>query len=137
VVKAGGPVVELVAVRPGVEWLTEAFDEHADRLPIVVDAYGPAAGQGDRLEAAGHTVVRYGSLEVRKACGRFFDALADQNVQVRTDERLDDAAKHAVQRSSSDAWAWHREAPGGDLLMALSLGFDKAQEAWEPLVGSV
>ena len=138
VAKAGGINVELVAVREGVDWLTEAFnDKKAQRLPIVVDRNGPAAGQADRLEAAGHTVVRYESLPVRKSCGRFYDAIADKKLRVRADERLDIAVKHATQRSTADAWSWHREPPGGESLMALSMAYDNAQETWEPLVGTV
>jgi phage terminase large subunit-like protein len=119
--------VELVAVRPGVDWLRAAIPEKVGKsVQLVVDGHGPVAHIADDLEGEGHTVVRLDSLAVRKACGRFFDAVADQKVQVRSDERLDAAVAAAVKKASSDTWSWHRETPGGELLMGMSLAFAAA-----------
>lgn len=136
VAKSDGSTVQLVSVKPGVEWLTGAFEDSAEKLPIVVDGYGPAAEKADKLEAAGFEVVRFDSLSTRKACSRFFDHIVDQKVKVRADDRLDAAARSAVKKSFTDLWAWHREAPGGELLMALSLAYAQASEgSWEPVMG--
>jgi hypothetical protein len=120
-----------------VDWLTEAFDGEAERLPVVVDKTGPAAGQADRLEQAGFEVARIDSLGVRKACGRFYDAVVDRKIRVRADELLDVAVAHAVQRSTADSWAWNRDAEGGEMLMAASLAYAYEPDNWQPLMASL
>lgn len=131
--------VELVAVRPGVDWLTTAFDDQGEDLPVVVDQYGPASGQADTLEKNGWRIIRRDSLETRKSCGRFFDAIHDKRIHIRSDDRLDEAARYATQKSTADSWGWHRETPGGHLLMAVSLayGYAVTDEPWQPLVASL
>jgi hypothetical protein len=119
--------VELVAVRQGVDWLRTAIPEHVGKsVRLVVDGHGPVAHIADDLEREGHTIVRLDSLGVRKACGRFYDAVADRKIQIRTDERLDKAVAAAARKATADLWAWHRDAPGGDLLMAASLAYASA-----------
>lgn len=118
--------VELVAVRPNVEWVLNEFREKvADNYhTVVVDGYGPAALVGDDLEREGFRVQRFDSLGVRKACARFYDAVADHDrIQVRADDRLDAAVANAARRSSADAWAWSRDVPGGHLLVGMSLAY--------------
>lgn len=136
VFKADGQTVELVAVRPGVDWLTSAFEENSKRLPIVVDKNGPASGQADRLEKAGFEIVRYESLAARKACGLFYDHVIDRKLRVRADDRLDVAVAHATQKSQADSWAWNRDAEGGDLLMCMSLVYAEASGStdWQPVM---
>lgn len=134
---ADGKIV-LVAQRDGVDWLSSGeFIDQAQRLPIVVDKFGPAAGQADALERAGFTVIRKDSLEARKSCAAFYDGVADRKLQVRDDDRLDAAVAHAAQRSNAGLWSWHREAPGGELLMGMSLAYAHAayEVKWEPMVG--
>jgi hypothetical protein len=110
-----------------VDWLTAAFKDLAKSVPIVVDKSGPASAAADDLERAGFTIQRLESLDVRKACGRFYDALADnKRIAVRADERLDEAVKHATRKALADSWAWHRDSPGGELLMAVSLAYATA-----------
>lgn len=119
--------VELVAVRENVDWLTQAFKDQAKSVPIVVDKGGPAAAAADDLQRAGFAVEYLDSLGVRKACGRFYDAVADNNrIAVRADDRLDEAVKHATRKTLADSWSWHRDAPGGELLMAMSLAYASA-----------
>jgi hypothetical protein len=65
-------------------------------------------------------------LEVRKACGRFYDAVADRKTQVRTDERFESAVAAATKKVTGDTFSWHRDSPGGELLMALSLAYATA-----------
>lgn len=118
--------VELVAVRPNVEWVLNEFREKvADNYhTVVVDGYGPAALVGDDLEREGFRVQRFDSLGVRKACARFYDAVADHDrIQVRADDRLDAAVANAARRSSADAWAWSRDVSGGHLLVGMSLAY--------------
>lgn len=119
--------VELVAVREKTDWLLSAIPEQVGKsVQLVVDGHGPVAHIADDLEKLGHRVTRLDSLGIRKACGRFLDAIADQKVQVRADERLDVAAANAAKKSTTDSFAWHREAPGGELLMGMSLAYAAA-----------
>jgi hypothetical protein len=128
---------ELVKTADGVTWLLEDIPAKVgNQIPVVVDQYGPLAPVADDLERAGMMIVRLDSIGVRKACGRFYDALADQKPHIRTDPRLDDAVKSAAHKTTADSWAWHREAPGGETLMALSLAYSQAttEKPWEPMV---
>jgi len=136
VVKAAAGAAQLVTIRSGVDWLVEAFDGNAKRLPIVVDRNGPAAGKADALEDAGFQIVRLDSLQVRKACGDFYDDIIDRKVEVAADERLDVAVAHAAQKSTADSWAWNRDAEGGEMLVALSIGLHQANndKIVEPMV---
>ncbi len=125
VVKADGSGnVELVAVRPGISWVAEAFKTKLKTsASVVVDRVGPLAGVADDMERDGQRMVRLESLDVRKACARLYDAVADRLVNVRSDERLDVAVAAAARRSTADSWSWHRESPGGEILLALSLAY--------------
>lgn len=129
--------VQRVAVRPGVNWLVGEFLQHIPKnAPIAVAKNGPVSGVADDLEAAGYTAIeRLDGLAVRKACTRFYDDIADNKLQVRFDDEFDLAVKSAVKRISEDSWVWHRDAPGGDVLMAASIAYATAvtEEVWEPL----
>lgn len=123
--------IELVAVRPNVEWVVDEFKAKVgdNYQQVVVDGYGPANTVGDDLERAGFRVARMDSMGLRKACGGFYDALADQKgVQVRADDRLDQAVANAARKSFTDTWAWNRDAPGGHLLIGLSLAHAAAEQ---------
>lgn len=118
----GNRNVELVAARPGINWLLSEFLEKVPKsTPVVVDRYGPVGGLADELETAGYRVGKFDSLQCRKACVQFFDDIADRKLKVRADERFDAAVKAAVKKVVSDQWVWHRDSPGGELLMAASI----------------
>jgi len=117
--------VELAEVRPGVSWMVDWFVER--ERPVVLASHGPLANVGDDLEKAGVKVVRVDSLGVRKACGSFFDAVMDNaGISVGQSDLVEEAVRFAARKSSSDSWAWHREVPGGEILMGLSLAFASA-----------
>jgi hypothetical protein len=120
--------VRLVAQRPGVGWLVEAFTESMPDAKIVVDKNGPLAPVGDDMVRANLNVVWVDSLAVRKACSRFYDDVADQKMNVRRDERFDRAVASAARRSVADLWQWNRDAPGADILTAASLAYNAALE---------
>jgi hypothetical protein len=129
--------IQRVAVRPGVNWLVGEFLEHIPKsAPIAVAKNGPVSGIADDLEVAGYTQIeRLDGLSVRKACTRFYDDIADNKLRVRGDDFFDLAVKSAVKRQSEDSWVWHRDAIGGDLLMAASIAYAQAvtDDIWEPL----
>jgi hypothetical protein len=120
--------VRLVAQRPGVGWLVEAFTESMPDAKIVVDKNGPASPVGDDMVRANLNVVWEDSLGVRKACSRFYDDIADLKMYVRRDERFDRAVASAARRSVADLWQWNRDAPGADILTAASLAYNAALE---------
>ena len=128
--------VELVASKPGVSWLLEWFEEKSERrlLRVVVDGRGPLAGVADDVERLGVLVVRLDSVGVRKSCGAFFDGLSDGRVSVRENARVSEAVSHAAQRLTADLWAWHREALGGEILMAVSLAYGVAVQSDPPAI---
>jgi len=130
--------VDFVTVRPGVGWLVDWFTQNDERKKktVALDGHGPLAIVGDDLERAGVTVNRLDSLAVRKACGRFYDGVADQKMQVRQDDTLTEAVAAATTKTTADAWRWHRDAPGSEILMAASLAYATAHsdETWEPLL---
>ncbi len=129
--------LEIVKTGDGITWLVEDLKQHVDKsIPLVIDKYGPAAVIADEMIRANHNVVFQDSIAVRQSCGRFYDAIADQTLHVRSDDRIDAAVKNATNRTTADSWAWHREAPGGEILMALSLAYAYAatNPPWEPMV---
>lgn len=119
--------IQRVAVRPGVNWVVgEFFDKIPKTAPVAVAKSGPVSGVADDLAAAGYTVTRLDGLDVRKACTRFYDDIADNKLRVHKDDEFDIAVKSAVKRLSEDSWVWHRDAPGGDILMAASIAYAQA-----------
>jgi hypothetical protein len=128
VVKADSKgVIEVVACRPGTTWVLEELTSRlGEDTKIMLDKYGPLAILADDLKRADRRVVPLDSLDVRKACGRWFDGIADGKLMVRSDDRLDDAVRHAVRKTTADAWSWNRDAPGAEFLMAASLAYATA-----------
>ena len=127
--------VELVEFRPGVSWVLDWFvggESSRRERRVVVDRNGPLGGVADELERAGLLVVRLDSVGVRKTCGTFFDGLSDGKVRVRDNSLISEAVSHAANRSTADSWAWHREAPGGEILMGLSLAYGVATQLGSP-----
>lgn len=131
---------ELVEHRPGVGWVVDRVVELAQRwnAPVALDAYGPAGSLADEIESRGVRVERYAGREMAYACGSFFDALADQRVQIRRHPALDAASAGARRRTSGDSWTWARRDADCDVspLVALTLALDqggaknKAVELW-------
>ncbi len=128
--------VELVEFRPDVSWLRGWFDEKPERRQrrIVVDRNGPLDGIADDLERSGSQIVRLDSSGVRKSCGAFFDGLSDRKIRVRDNAQITEAVSHAANKTTADSWSWHREAPGGEILMALSMAYAVRPVSSEPLV---
>jgi hypothetical protein len=128
-----GTTVELVGHGPGVSWLVDWFAARPGRT-VVYDAGGPLANIASDLAAAGGRLIGSDVRGLKQACASFFDAVADQKVQVRTDSILDDAAARAQRRSLGDSWVWHREAFGGDMLIACSLAYVTQPRDVKPMI---
>jgi phage terminase large subunit-like protein len=113
---AGGGVVELVDYRGGTpSWVVARAAELSDRYgaPVRFDGRGPAAG----LEGIGE--LKRGqpmkSSEVLDACAAFFDAVADEHIEIRQDDALDAASRGCVKKSVGDMYCWSRKASRRDV----------------------
>jgi hypothetical protein len=107
----GSGNVELLDHDRGTGWLVTRTQQLCSKwnASVAVDPAGPAGAFIPELKAARVKVVEVGGSDFTKACGLFFDAVADQKVRVRTDPRLDAAVAAAQKRTSADAWVWGRK----------------------------
>lgn len=126
VVVGKGPTVEVAHYAEGVGWLVREAVRLAERhrVPVVVDASGPAAGFIPELERAGVRVEQVGARDMARAAGRFYDLVVSNEIKVRSDPDLDAAVTAAVKRAAGDAWAWARKSSLKDicLLVAATAG---------------
>lgn len=133
-VASGGsiPTAELVEYMGDsvVARCVELSSRHAPAR-FVIDKSGPAGALIAPLEAAGVTVVAYGTADLVAACGEFYDRVMQGRVVVRTHVRLNLAAAAAVRRPVGDAWAWGRKHTQADVspLCAVTLAVREAQTA--------
>ena len=122
--------VELVEHRSGVGWVVERVAELAKKFdaPVVLDGYGPAGSLVDALAATGVRVEKFSSREVSQACSTFFDAVADERVRVRSNEKINAAVAAVKRRISGDTWSWSRSDVSIDIcpLMVVTLAFAMA-----------
>jgi hypothetical protein len=111
----GNGVVELVDHRPGTGWvearLIELCAKHG-ASGVTLEANAPAGALAYALRSAGVVVRELTAQEVTRACGAFYDDLADGKVKVRIGEHFDalDVAVSAVAKQPvGDAWRWGRK----------------------------
>ncbi len=130
--------IELVAHKPDVSWVFDWLTETPERrlLTVVVDRNGPISGIADDLEQNGTRVERLDSTASRKACGKFYDGLSDHEIQIRDSKQTTEAANSAASKATADLWAWNREAPGGEILMAMSLAYGVAYKTPQAVIWS-
>jgi len=122
----GTPTVELVDIRPGVEWIPARLDQLRathNVEGIVIDGTGPAATlEGDMVEPPTKMPYR----EVVVACQAFHDAVVACQLRVRASPSLNGAVRSAVKLGSGDgAWRWGRKRSRGDIsaLMAATMAW--------------
>lgn len=123
----GGGVLELIEHRPGTGWVADRCNEltKAHGGKVALDFGGPAGVLADSIRKAD----RLKSQEVVRACGGFFDAIADATITVRRDSALDAAVEGAVKKPVGDAWVFSRRASSEDVtpLMAAALAFRESR----------
>lgn len=123
----GVPTVELVAYRPGVDWVAaEVARLHtAHRAQVWIDGgTGPASTvAADPLLAGRDWLHPVTPREYTAACASMFDHIGAGSVAHRGDKALDAAAAGAVRRTVGDGWAWARRTSTADVspLVAASL----------------
>lgn len=116
--------VELVASRPGTEWVIPWLVE---RLPVegqaagwwdgrlVVQARGaPASALKDDMAAAGVEVVEWGGPELSAGTGRFYDALVQGRITHLSQPVLAASVRGAKGKASGDATWIDRRGSVGD-----------------------
>jgi hypothetical protein len=103
--------VEVIEHRDGVSWVLPYVVERCERHAIdkVVVAGGMAAGAlvPDLEDLPGFDTLN--TVETRRACARFFDAVKDGRIAVRPHPDLDTAVRAAA--ASSDRGEWLFTAP--------------------------
>lgn len=99
-------VVELIDYRPGVGWLADRCEQliAAHGGTVVLEAGSPAASAGVR------DVKEISKADAVKASGAFYDAVADGELAVRSDDRFDAALAAASKQPVGDAWKFGRKA---------------------------
>ena len=114
---AGAGVCEVVAYQPGTAWAVPRVVESVGRWggSVVVDVSGPAGGLVSELERGGVKVHAVKSGDMAKACGGFYDAIADAKVEILRHDGLDAAVAGAVKRPVGDAWVWARKTASADV----------------------
>lgn len=124
--------VELVNHERGTGWLIPRVKELAQKwsASVAVDPAGPAGSFIPELPS----VIAIGGGDLTKACGLFYDAVAEQRVRVQANRELDAACAAAKKRPAGDAWVWARKTSLTDIspVVAATIAFWAAQQAPGP-----
>jgi hypothetical protein len=110
----------------GTAWLAPRAIElaKANRAPVAVNANGPAGSLVPELERAGVQVIKVDGADFVKACGAFYDAVADGTIAVRNNvlaDQLEIARAAARKRPVGDAWVWARKDTTADISAFVAL----------------
>jgi hypothetical protein len=119
--------IEVVDHHPGVDWVMPRVLELCEKWGTIVafDAAGPVASlvhEFAPLERQ-RRLVPVGA-EMPRACGSFFDDVAEARLQVKRSKVLDGAVAGAARRFVGDAWKWARRDSSVDItaLVAATVG---------------
>jgi hypothetical protein len=125
IAKASTDHCEIVESDVGTAWVIHRAKDLCSRYhaALAVDPASPAGALIGDLTNAGVRVFELGGQDFVKACGSFFDAVADTKIRIRSDGRLDQAVAGAKRRPVGDAWAWARKTSTVDItpLVAVTL----------------
>lgn len=112
----GRPTLEIIDYRPGTGWavprLKQLTSVHGGRAAL--EERGPAGALLTGLRDERVEVVELSSGDTTQAAGQLYDAVADQSVWVRSDERFETALSAAAKQPVADAWRFGRKV-GGDV----------------------
>jgi len=106
--------VEIVEHRRGTGWVVPWLEER--KKLVVLDGRSPAGSLLPSLEAAGIEVEPLTTGEHVKACGAFYDAVAEGTIRHLDDQLLATALAVARSRPVGEAWLWTRDPTGPDIL---------------------
>ncbi len=121
--------VELVEHRRGTGWVVPWLAER--RSKVILDARSPAGSLIPELEQARIEVEPVTTREHCRACGSFYDAVAEGTLRHLDDALLTAALAAARSRQVGDAWLWSRDPTGQDIspLVAVTLALWGASSA--------
>lgn len=130
----GRPHLEVVATRPGTEWVTGWL---ADRVPaygaVSVALQGNGAPVSSLLEELTETLSDVVSpmtgADLGRSCGAFYDAVTSGQLVHLGQEPLDDAVDGAIVRPLGDAWVWDRRRSPVDIAPLVAV--TAALYAWQ------
>jgi Phage Terminase len=111
-------LVELVACRPGVDWLAPALLELERRwspVAIVASEAGPARSIVEELRAGGRRIEPYKAPSYSAACQVFYDLVIEGRLAHRGQAELDEAARVVGRRSVGESWVFGRAVSSGDI----------------------
>ena len=134
VAASDGTHVEVVAHKPGTNWLVEACLSKRDRFDeLVLDPAGPAGAHVAALESAGVPVRQVTAREHAQACGQLLNDVNDKKIRHIGQPELDAAAAGADRRTVTDAWLWSRRSSSVDICPLVAVTLAK----WAASFGSV
>lgn len=94
---------------------------------IVCDGAGPAAAVADECKRAGIRVTVLTTRDFVRACGGFFDRVANGSFRHLGEGVLEASVRGAVKRPLGDAWAWSRKGSvDATPLVAVTLAVSRA-----------
>jgi hypothetical protein len=111
--------VEVVARRPGTDWVTDWFcdSRHPDRAtwPLVIHVGSPAWALAEELMDAGIEVTEWKGRELGTACAQLYDAVKERNLRHLNQPVLNvPAATTTIKPLGNDTWAWDRRRSSQD-----------------------
>jgi phage terminase large subunit-like protein len=119
--------VQVLRHEPGTDWVVPALHELRGqigrRVPLIMDAAGPASTLLPDLQAAGWEPTTTTAREMAQACGAFYDDVINDRVRHMDQAPLNSALATARKRELADTWAWGRKQSGADIapLVAVTL----------------
>jgi Terminase large subunit, endonuclease domain len=124
-------LVELVAARPGTDWVVPALAELREKwspLAIVASEASPARSVIDEARAAGVAVEPYKAPGYAAACQTFYDLVLKHRLAHRGQAELDEAARVVGRRSSGESWVFGRAVSSGEIspLVAATIASHRA-----------
>lgn len=111
---------------PGTGWIpgrvAQLFERWAP-CAVIIDGHSAAASLIQEIEEAGVAVTVTNAIDMTKACGVFYDAVAEDNLRHRGATALARAVTSGRKRDLSDSWAWDRKDRSSDItqLVAVTL----------------
>ena len=117
----GSYQVEVAEHKRGTAWIVPWLEQR--KAKVIFDGRGPAGSMEPALVAAGIEVEPVTTGEHCRACGIFFDSVAEGTVRHLNDTLLSAALMAAQRRQVGDSWLWSRAATGADIspLVAVTL----------------
>lgn len=130
--------VEVIAHRGGLGWLLEDCKRLNEKWHPRwgYDPSGPVGSFRADFAKAGMNLVEVSGEAFVKACGSFYDGVADRTFTVRPHPGLDSAVAGARRRMVGDAWRWTRRDAAVDItpLVAATIGLQVAKTRAESSV---